>query len=172
MNFKLAQRLNNMAAKDLTMRSKVEKGGGWNYSIDVKNTARLKKIIAVYGWPTIDLVGKEASRSAWLLVQHADEDLDFQKQTLKLINRAYETKPNSIDPANIAYLTDRILVAENKEQEFGTQFYINDDDKLVLRPLRDPNTVNGRRVKYNLHPIEKDLKEASAYVHINKKTNS
>jgi hypothetical protein len=164
MNEKLARELADMAAEDQAMRKRVRSGFEWDYSVDRKNTKRLKEIIKEFGWPTVDLVGKEGSRNAWLLVQHADEDRNFQRQILDLIKKLYEKNPDLIDLISIPYLTDRLLVAEEKEQEFGTQFFINDNEKLVLRPLRDPSQVNERRAKYGLYPIETDIKDAERYV--------
>lgn len=42
----------------------------------------MKKIVKKHGWPGISLVGKKASVGAWLLAQHADRDLRFQKNVL------------------------------------------------------------------------------------------
>ena len=39
--------------------------------IDKRNMERLEEIIGRYGWPTKSMVGKEASESAFLIVQHA-----------------------------------------------------------------------------------------------------
>lgn len=38
---------------------------------------RLAEIIAVKGWPTAPLVGWKAADAAWLVAQHADDDLNF-----------------------------------------------------------------------------------------------
>lgn len=63
------------------MRKKAIKTGIWDKKIDKKNTLKIKKIIERYDWPTINLVGKKASKNAWLLVQHADHDVKFQKKS-------------------------------------------------------------------------------------------
>jgi len=153
-----------MAAKDQSMRKEVEKGGKWDYSIDKRNTKGMKQIVKNYGWPTIKLVGKRASKNAWLLVQHADHDKPFQKRVLKILNEIMTNSPDSIDKSGIAYLTDRILVAEGKKQEFGTQFCINQKDQLIPRPIRDRKNVNKRREQYNLDPIEQYLEDAKKYI--------
>jgi hypothetical protein len=53
------------------------------------------------------------------LIQHADRDIKFQKKYLKLLKEAANN--NQAHLQNVAYLTDRILVAEKKKQRFGTQ---------------------------------------------------
>ncbi len=40
-------------------------------SIDRANTARMRQIITVHGWPGHAMVGEDGSNAAWLLVQHA-----------------------------------------------------------------------------------------------------
>lgn len=164
MNELLAKEINAMVKRDQEMRAKVEKGAEWDSTIDVENTVRLKQIVAQYGWPTVELVGKKASYNAWLLAQHADKDRAFQRQVLDLMRAARKSNPDSIESKNIAYLTDRLLVAEGKEQEFGTQFYITDEEKLVPSPIRDRENVNKRREEYGLYPIERDLEDAEHYL--------
>lgn len=60
----------------------------WMESIDHANTARMKEIIAQYGWPGYSLVGEDGEHTVWLLVQHIDRDLPFPKQCLELLTAA------------------------------------------------------------------------------------
>jgi tetratricopeptide (TPR) repeat protein len=116
-------------------------------AIDTQNTARMKDIIARKGWPTRTLVGQRASHAAWLLVQHADLDLEFQKQCLPLLEKA--VAQGEATPANLAYLTDRVLVAEKKPQRYGTQFH-EVDGKQVPQPIEDEANVDARRAAVGL----------------------
>jgi len=59
-----------------------------NEEIDNENTKILKQIILEYGWPTISMAGKEASNAAWVIAQHADHDISFQKLCLSLLKQA------------------------------------------------------------------------------------
>jgi hypothetical protein len=56
--------------------------------IDHSNTERMKDIIQRAGWPGKSLVGEDGAEVAWLLVQHADHDIQFQKSMLPLIEEA------------------------------------------------------------------------------------
>jgi hypothetical protein len=101
-----------------------------------ENYLWLKKIIEKEGWLMEEKVGKGGENCAWLIVQHCDFDLPFQKKCLKLI----ESLPLTTERKGyIAYLTDRILVNEGKKQVYGTQFrngepcLIDDADKLDER---------------------------------------
>jgi hypothetical protein len=52
----------------------------------------------------------------------------------------------------VAYLTDRVLLAEGKPQEFGTQA-TGENGQWVPRLLRDPETVDQRRAAVPLEPM-------------------
>ena len=119
-------------------------------AVDVKNTTRMKEIIAQNGWPTKALVGERASRGAFLLVQHADLDPAFQRQCLPMLEKAVAAGEGS--PQDLAFLTDRVLVAEGKPQRYGSQFH-NVDGKLALRPIEDEANVDARRAAVGLEPL-------------------
>lgn len=123
------------------------------------NTTRLKEIIAEIGWPTTTLVGA-ASFKAWLLAQHSDHDLEFQKQCLELM----KAEPAGVLPENIAYLEDRVRVNEGRQQLYGTQFYTDDDGVFGPRPIEDPDRLEVRRKEAGMGPFseyEKKMFEVS-----------
>jgi len=149
MNKELKNKILKMAAKDQKMRS----GEKWNKNVDIQNTNIMKEIIKTFGWPDIDLVGKQASINAWLLVQHSDHDVFFQEKCLRLIKE--KLKDNKVIPENYAYLKDRVNVNKKRLQLYGTQFYLNNKNKLVPRPIRDKKNLDKRREKYGLELFEK-----------------
>jgi hypothetical protein len=118
-------------------------------SIDVRLTGQLKGIVAEKGWPTISLVGAEASQAAATILVHS-ADHDWQRRMLPLLHRL--VKENKIFGSDVAGLTDRILVAEGKRQEFGTQFK-QVDGKMVMMPVKDLKHLEQRRAKYLLPPM-------------------
>ncbi len=129
---------------------KMRKSGQWDSSIDVENTQRMKEIIEQIGWPTRSKVGKYASESAWLLVQHADHDRAFQKMCLDLMKAQ---SAGEVSPANIAYLEDRVRVGEGRPQLYGTQFYADEAGNIGPRPIEDPDHVDERRKAVGLQPL-------------------
>jgi hypothetical protein len=129
-----------------TMATKLE-------AVDGKNRGRLKEIVMRYGWPGISLVGKDGEQAAWLLVQHADADREFQKSCLQLM----EALPDGeVHQQAIAYLTDRVLVGEKRPQRYGTQM----DAEFRPRPLEDPANVDARRAKVGLPPLAEYIQMA------------
>jgi hypothetical protein len=119
--------------------------------IDAHNTAWLKAVITTYGWPGISFVGEQGAEDAWLLAQHADQDVLFQKEALKLLRDAVST--GDAPPRHLAYLTDRVLVADGQPQMYGTQ-YTHDADGTNLRPqpIADPERLDERRTAMSLEP--------------------
>jgi len=159
MNKILANKINKLAIIDQRMRRQARKIGRYDQSIDRANTLVLKKIINTYGWPTISMVGKRPSMNAWLIVQHADHDIRFQKKVLNNFKKIYTENPQDIDIRNIAYLSDRILVKEKKRQIFGTQFHWNKKGQLVSFPISNRKDVDRLRDNYNLPPLGKIMEE-------------
>ena len=107
--------------------------------IDADNTAWLKQVVATHGWPGKSLVSKDGAKAASLLMQHADHDRAFQKQGLTLLEAA--VAKGDTEAADLAYLTDRLLVAEGKPQRYGTQFHVV-GGKLVPHPIEDEASVD------------------------------
>ncbi len=127
--------------------------------IDTENTERLGKIVERHGWPTYTLVGKDGAQAAWLLVQHADLSPKFQRNCLDLMAKVPR---NEVSQQEVAYLTDRVLLAEGKKQLYGTQFTL-ENGKVKPRPLEDEANVDQRRAMVGLPPLAEYLKESETY---------
>ncbi len=147
----IAQEIQNMVDIDQSMREKaITDPTVFDFNPDIVNTKRMKEIVSEIGWPTISKVGKTGSNNAWLLVQHADLDIEFQKNCLNLMK---ELPQEEVDARNIAYLTDRICASEKTPQIYGTQFH-EVDGKLVPQNIEDIDNVNVRRKEVGLETIE------------------
>ena len=96
------------------------------------------------------MVGEDGAHAAWLLAQHADRDPAFQRRCLDLISEAAEAGEASL--AELAYLTDRVLLAEGQPQEYGTQME-GREEGWAPRRLRDPANVDERRAAMSLGPL-------------------
>jgi hypothetical protein len=124
-------------------------------AIDQANLKRLEEIIKEHGWPGTSLVGIEASRAAFLIIQHADPV--SQEKYLPLLRDAAAKK--DIAPSDLAMLEDRILMHQNKKQIYGTQLKPNKEtNKLELWPIEDEENVDARRAKVGLMPLADYLK--------------
>jgi hypothetical protein len=113
-------------------------------AIDKRTTQRMHDIVAKYGWPGNRLVGEEGANAAWLLVQHGDKDLAFQKDVLAKMEPMVKTE--DVSPIDYGYLWDRVAVAEHRPQRYGTQF----DDKQEPQPIEEEAHVDERRASIGL----------------------
>jgi len=118
--------------------------------VDARNTARMHEIVEEYGWPTKSMVGGDGTRSAWLLVQHADMDVAFQRKCLALMRP--RLADGQVSPADVAYLTDRVRVNEGEPQVYGTQFHLKDGQRQP-RPIEEPEKVDERRASMGMKPL-------------------
>lgn len=148
--------INRMAKIDQDMRKNSEGGKNRDPNVDLENTKRLKEIVGKIGWPSISRVGEEASRNAWLLVQHADRDKDFQEYCLNLMEALPEEEVSRHD---IAYLRDRIRRNQNLPQIYGTQFIPDTiTGKYKPAPIENPESVEERRKEMGLDTLEENTK--------------
>ena len=58
-----------------------------------------------------------------------------------------------VSTKDIAYLTDRVLLAEGKPQRYGTQFLKDSAGKWVPKTLEDPDHVEERRRAVGLQSL-------------------
>jgi hypothetical protein len=63
-------------------------------------------------------------------------------------------RENKASPQNLAYLTDRIAVFEEKLQLYGTQFDWDENGNLSPNPYDNLNKVNERRKSIGLNTLE------------------
>ena len=132
--------------KDLKNKKKISR----LRKIDDANYKKIIDLISVYGYPTSKLVGKKAMKSFWLVIQHQNRHPGLQKACLKKCD---------FGKSEVAYLTDRILVHENKKQIYGTQFKLK-NGRYVLCPLRNYTHVSKLRKSAGLESLETYLKRA------------
>ncbi len=118
--------------------------------IDADNTAFMKKVIDKHGWPGNSLVGADGAMAAFLLVQHASANTGFQERCLLLIRKAVEQ--GEARGADMALLTDRVLVHAGKPQRYGSQFHTVDGQSVPF-PIEDEANVDARRKEVGLGPL-------------------
>ena len=119
-------------------------------SVDGENARRMTEILDEYGWPGWSLVGEDGALAAWVLIQHADLRLDLQNRGLELLEAAVAADDAS--PGDLAYLVDRVRVAEGRPQVYGTQIGAADENgnPTPRTPIEDPENVDARRAAVGL----------------------
>lgn len=149
----IAQELKEMFDIDQDMRERSQTENYWDKTIDAKHTKRMKEIVAEIGWPTASKVGLGGASNAWLLVQHADHDVDFQEQCLQHMK---ESPAGEVDATDIAYLTDRVCINRGRGQLYGTQF-TQEDGKHIPQTIEDETNVDARRAEVGMGPLSEQI---------------
>jgi hypothetical protein len=124
--------------------------------LDRQNTADLKSLLKTHSWFTISQFGKKCDNNAWLLVQHADQDPEFQKEILAKLEKLYPT--GETRPQNYAYLFDRVALSSSdpskrQPQRYGTQGHCVAPGKWEPFPIEDEANVDTRRAEVGLPPL-------------------
>lgn len=125
-------------------------------AIDDGNTADLKELMKIYPWFKISEFGVAGDNQAWIIVQHADRDPDFQKKVLVILESLYPKAETS--PSNYALLYDRVQASWNAPekrqlQRYGSQGQCVGPALWEPLPMEDPANVDQRRAAVDLEPM-------------------
>lgn len=117
---------------------------------DSINLIKVMKILDERGWLGKNVVGKQGNQTLFLVIQHAD--LQYQQKYLPMMREA--VKNGNAEPANLAYLEDRVALREGRPQIYGSQGAKNKKtNKMYISPMIDPDNVDKRRAEVGLGPI-------------------
>ena len=125
------------------------------YAIDRVHSDRLKEIVNHIGWPSRDLVGLKATQGAYMVIQHAGHDNEFQNQCLAMMVDMVEQ--GELPASYVALLTDRIRVFQDQPQVFGTQMAMQPNEYGLMVPtptvpIEDPEHLDDRRQLMGMPP--------------------
>ncbi|GAC1362270.1 MAG: hypothetical protein NVSMB3_10490 [Acidobacteriaceae bacterium] len=116
---------------------------------DAELTAQLKSLVAAHGWPTIALVGIDASNAAMLLLTHTADHV-WQLQPLPQLEQLADA--GKIDASQLALVIDKQLVAAGRLQRYGTQFkFVN--GHMAMYAVEDPAGLDPLRARAMLPPM-------------------
>ena len=153
----ISTKLKSLSDSDQTMRQ----GDDMDIDVDINNQVELKKLMGDDKENFIkNLNTLEDLENLWVIVQHSDNDLEFQKEILKILQnnqQTIETKfsTNSQEiKMGIAMLEDRVMVNTNTsvvgyrdtgmedfgdlingKQKYGTQGGVNENGEWIPRPI-------------------------------------
>ena len=121
--------------------------------IDSTNTATLQALVAQYGFPTWELVGRDASYNAWLIAQHSWSYLPWYYEHYK-----DAVKNNNADRHSLAYMEDRYMMQQGRPQLYGTQ-YSQRDTVVGFHPIADIKNVDRRRLSVDIEQMDPFFKK-------------
>lgn len=127
-------------------------------SVKLLHQDKINLIYERFGYLGYDKVGIESSDKFYISIQHADNNVDFQKKMLKALKIEVDNKNAS--KSNYALLNDRIKINEGKKQDFGTQVtYRKNGQAFPKNGLADSLNVDQFRKEYNLGPLKNYLND-------------
>jgi hypothetical protein len=121
---------------------------------DEDNLKWLRRQIATHGWFDIRRFGKAADQAAWLMIQHADGDPNYQAYIVSLL--ASKVHSGDTNPQNYAFLNDHIAVRAGAPQTFATQMECVNGAWLAPNVIA-PKDLDARRASVGLPPYAKQL---------------
>lgn len=131
-------------------------------STDAELTSELKQIVDQKGWPTISLVGIEASNAAMLVLTHS-ADHTWQAKLLPQLEQLADA--SRIDASHLALVIDKELISEGKLQRYGTQFkFVNGE--MAMYGVEDPGGLDHLRARAMLPPMDVYKQTLSQIYHL------
>jgi hypothetical protein len=158
----IRQELLEMAEEDLRVRAELAANGslfqGYHprmRAVHDRHASRLAQILAEHGWPGERQVGADGAQAAWLIVQHAIAQPEFQRQALSVVRAA--AARGEVPEWQPAMLEDRIRTFEGLPQRYGTQFDWDAAGQLSPLPIEDRAGVDERRKALGLRALEEEI---------------
>lgn len=159
----LREELLALESEDVRVREELAADGslfeGYNLRMEEvhrRNAERLQEIFDQIGWPGVSLVGEEGEKAAWLVLQHAIGEPDFQRRGLELLKEAAGRGEAPLK--QVAMLEDRIRSSEGRGQRYGTQFDWDEQGEMSPVPIEDAGGVEERRREVGLPPLEDEVR--------------
>ena len=119
--------------------------------VDCDNTVRLRRQLDDISWFDVPTYGRVIDQAAWLIVQHADRSLEFQTMALARL----ESLPDGrTDPINVAYLWDRVALADGRMQRYGTQMECENGSYRPAIGIEDAVNLDARRRGVGLNSFD------------------
>jgi len=159
----IREKLIAMAEEDQAVRAELAADGSLFHryhprmeEVHRRNAAALLEIVERHGWPVRSLVGEQAGRAAWIILQHAIGDPSLQRRGLGWLQEA--SARGEVAPIEVAMLEDRIRCYEGRPQRYGTQFDWDASGQLSPYPVEDPEGVDRRRASIGLGPLDEAVR--------------
>jgi len=110
--------------------------------VDSVNTTRVSAILDTHGWLGTKAVGASGNSALFLVVQHAD--IEVQEKYLPMMREA--VKAGNAQGSSLALLEDRVLMRHGKKQIYGSQVRTDQiTGENYFFPIEDVDHVDEKR---------------------------
>jgi len=118
---------------------------------DSVNTKRISELIDERGYPGKSMVGGDLSSTAFLVIQHADQEV--QEKYLDIIKAAADAE--EVPWSSVALLVDRVRLRRGEKQIYGSQvFRDQESNEFYFGPIEHPMKVDSIRASVGLGPLQ------------------
>ncbi|MDF1696919.1 MAG: hypothetical protein P1U56_13840 [Saprospiraceae bacterium] len=164
-NLTLMAELNEIAITDQLQRKEmrgVREKFGWqspqmdslwklqNIS-DSLNLNRIEEIIAEYGYPGPSLVGPSAASTAFMVIQHSNQEK--QEQYLPMLKE--QADKGALRWSSVALMIDRVLLGKGEKQIYGSQIFTDQETgEYYFGEIETPLAVDSIRATVGLGPLQ------------------
>ena len=112
--------------------------------VDLRNQHALSSWLESREWPRRSVYGEQTCEHAWMVVLHADGDLDFQQAVCMEMERLRPHSEEEVDSTHYAALFDRIRINLQQPLEYGMFYFVEEGERRDY-PVREPESVASRR---------------------------
>jgi len=163
------QALLDMRQKEQTLQAKIDEASDQfgdeqalfeldeqQQKMHVAHMAKLEELMGSAGWISSKEYGKTACEQALTIMKNSPgERLEAHLDVL--LNAA---KTGEANPAEVAYIHDKVLMHQGKKQLYGTQIAFNEKKGINdVYPIQDEANVDARRAEVGLGPLADALKK-------------
>jgi len=118
---------------------------------DSLNTERITSYIDEHGYPGKSIVGPGQASTAFLVIQHAD--LEIQEKYLSIITKAADD--GEVRWSSVALLVDRINMRNGLPQKYGSQLTKHPEKEVYyFSRIESPYQIDSIRATVGLGPIQ------------------
>lgn len=137
----------------------VGSAGGELIGLRREHNTRLREIINAHDWPGASMVREDGCEAAWRLAMFALDDRELQGRCLMLLEDI--TEEGEVQAWQPAFLLDRLLAQDGKDQFYGSQLRLADDGTVTPFPIANPGGVDARRAAIGVPPLADHLASVS-----------
>ena len=118
---------------------------------DSLNQLRIVAIFSEFGYPGKSLVGPGMASTAFLVIQHASQEL--QEEYMPLITAAADAE--EVSWRSVALLIDRVRLGQGKKQIYGSQLFTDfETGQTLFSPIENPHQIDSLRESVGLGPLQ------------------
>lgn len=123
--------------------------------VDSRNLAVVNELIEKYGFLGTSMKTIKSRSAMFAVIQHASTEA--KERLLPVLHHALRN--GELEPAQFAYIEDRMLADKENVQKYGTQYRIQDGEVVTYPPLIDSTKVDIYRKSVGLEPLEKYINQ-------------